>query len=165
MRASQSRAEEKEMWAFPPMLLRVLARPNLSQSPPMLTIEPSGSDLQRVPCVWMRGGTSKAAFFHASSLPADRAARDRLLLAAMGTPDARQIDGIGGGTPLTTKIAIIAPSTAPGAEIDYLFGQVVIGEDRVDYAPTCGNILAGVGPYAIEQGLVPAHDPETIVRI
>ncbi len=127
--------------------------------------EPCRSDLVEVPCVWMRGGTSKAAFFHAGSLPGDREARDRLLLAAMGTPDARQIDGIGGGTPLTTKIAIISASTDRQADVDYLFGQVAIGESRIDYSPTCGNILAGVGPFAIEQGLVEAQDPETVVRI
>lgn len=122
-------------------------------------------DLTRIACVWMRGGTSKAAFFRAQDLPANPERRDRLLLAAMGTPDARQIDGIGGGTPLTTKIAIISTSGDDRADIDYLFGQVVIGEDRIDYAPTCGNILAGVGPYSIDQGLVPAEDGETIVRI
>jgi len=133
--------------------------------PPMPRVESSRSDLVEIPCVWMRGGTSKAAFFHAGSLPGDRDARDRTLLAAMGTPDARQIDGIGGGTPLTTKIAIISASKDGQAVVDYLFGQVVIGENRIDYSPTCGNILAGVGPFAIEQRLVPADDPETTVRI
>lgn len=123
------------------------------------------SDLLRIPCVWMRGGTSKAAYFRADVLPATAAARDRILLAAMGSPDARQIDGIGGGTPLTTKLAIISPSAHRPGEIDYLFGQVVIGEDRIDYSPTCGNILAGVGPFAIEQGLVPATDGVTNVQI
>lgn len=122
-------------------------------------------DLTRIPCVWMRGGTSKAAYFKASSLPADPVARDRLLLAAMGAPDHRQIDGIGGGTPLTTKIAIISPSADDRADIDFLFGQVVIGEGRIDYSPTCGNILAGVGPFAIDQAMVSAVDPETVVRI
>jgi 4-oxalomesaconate tautomerase len=111
----------------------------------------------------MRGGTSKGAFFLASDLPPDAAARDRLLLAAMGHGDARQIDGIGGGSPLTTKVAIISPSAS--ADVDYLFGQVVAAESRIDYAPTCGNILAGVGPFAIEHGLVAARDPRTEVRI
>ena len=111
----------------------------------------------------MRGGTSKGAFFLASELPADRGERDRLILAAMGHGDARQIDGIGGGTPLTTKVAIISPSA--WADVDYLFGQVVATESRIDYGPTCGNILAGVGPFAIERGLVAARDPETRVRI
>jgi 4-oxalomesaconate tautomerase len=118
-----------------------------------------------IPCVLMRGGTSKAAFFLADDLPADPARRDRLLLAAMGHGDTRQIDGIGGGHPLTTKIAIVSASTSPGVDVDYLFAQVVAAESRIDVAPTCGNILAGVGPFAIEQGLVAAGSPETEVRI
>jgi 4-oxalomesaconate tautomerase len=115
----------------------------------------------------MRGGTSKGAFFLAGDLPSDPAARDSLILAAMGHGEPRQIDGIGGGTPLTTKVAIVSPSAAPNglADIDYLFGQVVATESRIDYAPTCGNILAGVGPFAIERGLVAARHPETEVRI
>jgi 4-oxalomesaconate tautomerase len=123
------------------------------------------SGLKATPCVWMRGGTSKAAFFHASDLPSDPARRDPLLLAALGSPDARQIDGIGGATPLTTKIAVVAPHQGERAEVDYLFGQLVIGEHRIDWAPTCGNILAAVGPFAIEQGLVPIQGDETRVRI
>jgi 4-oxalomesaconate tautomerase len=113
----------------------------------------------------MRGGTSKAAFFRAEELPADRAERDRWLLAAMGHGDARQIDGLGGGSPLTTKVAIVSASADPRADVDYLFAQVVAAESRVDTAPTCGNILAGVGPFAIEQGLVAATSPRTAVRI
>ncbi len=123
------------------------------------------SGLQALPCVWMRGGTSKAAFFHAADLPADPASRDRLLLAAMDGSDLRQIDGIGGAHPLTTKIAIISPSSRDDADIDYLFGQLVIGANRIDYAPTCGNILAGVAPFALEEGLLPCSDGETRVRI
>lgn len=123
------------------------------------------SELVRIPCLWMRGGTSKAAVFRAEDLPDDATARDRLLLAAMGGLDARQIDGVGGGTPLTTKIAIVSRSADPLADVDYLFGQVVIGENRIDYAPTCGNILAAVGPFAIERGLIAVQDGETIVRI
>jgi 4-oxalomesaconate tautomerase len=118
-----------------------------------------------VPCVWMRGGTSKGAFFLAGDLPADAGERDALLLAAMGHGEPRQIDGIGGGTPLTTKVAIISPAQDSRADVDYLFGQVVATESRIDYAPTCGNILAGVGPFAIEHGLVPARDGQTEVRI
>src|ERR1700761_307194 len=101
-----------------------------------------------IPCVLMRGGTSKAAFFRAEDLPADRASRDRWLLAAMGHGDARQIDGLGGGHPLTTKVAIVSRSADARADVDYLFAQVVAAESRVDTAPTCGNILAGVGPFA-----------------
>ncbi len=125
----------------------------------------SYSTLRRIPCVWMRGGTSKAAFFHAHDLPTDPTARDALLLQIMGSPDARQVDGLGGGSPLTTKIALVSKSVDDHADINYLFGQVVIGEGRIDYAPTCGNILAAVGPFALEEGLYPAQDGETIVRI
>ena len=113
----------------------------------------------------MRGGTSKAAFFQPDDLPADPALRDALILAAMGHGDDRQIDGIGGGTSLTTKVAIVARSSDPRADVDYLFGQVVATESRIDYAPTCGNILAAVGPFALEQGLVTATGDVTHVRI
>jgi len=118
----------------------------------------------RVPCVMMRGGTSKGAYFLARDLPADPALRDAVLLAAMGS-DARQIDGMGGAHPLTSKVAIVAPSQRPDADVDYLFAQVVVGQPKVDVSPTCGNILAGVGPFAIEQGLVKAAAGETKVRI
>lgn len=128
-----------------------------------VTLSPNG--IRRIPCTWMRGGTSKAAFFHAHDLPADPSERDQMLLKAMGSPDARQIDGIGGATPLTTKIAIISKSTEQGGVIDYLFGQVIIGAGRIDYAPTCGNILAGVAPFAIDEGLITAADGETHVTI
>jgi 4-oxalomesaconate tautomerase len=102
----------------------------------------------------MRGGTSKGAFFVKDDLPADTAARDRVLLAAMGSPDPRQIDGIGGAHPLTSKVAIVSRSTRPDADLDYLFAQVVVDEARVDVSPTCGNMLAGVAPFALERGLV-----------
>ena len=119
----------------------------------------------RIPCMMMRGGTSKGAFFMASDLPADPAARDRVLLAVMGSPDPRQIDGIGGADPLTSKVAIISRSTRQDADVDYLFAQVVVNEARVDFGQNCGNILAGVGPYAIERGLVPAENGSTRVAI
>ena len=119
----------------------------------------------KIRCVMMRGGTSKGAYFLARDLPADAAARDRVLLAAMGSPDARQIDGLGGAHPLTSKVAIISPSQRKDADIDYLFAQVVVNEPKVDISPTCGNILAGVGPFAIEEGLVKAAGGETRVRI
>jgi 4-oxalomesaconate tautomerase len=122
-------------------------------------------DLVSLPCTWMRGGTSKAAFFHAKDLPAEPAARDALILAAMGHAEPRQIDGIGGGHPLTTKVAIVSPSADPRADVDYLFGQVVATESRIDYAPTCGNILSGVGPFALDEGLVPAQQGQSVVRI
>lgn len=126
---------------------------------------PAYHQLKRIPCVWMRGGTSKAAFFHQRDLPADPAARDRVLLAALDGVDPRQIDGIGGGQALTTKIAIIGPASHPEADVDYLFGQLVIGENRIDYAPTCGNILAAVAPFALEEGLLPCQATHSRVRI
>lgn len=118
-----------------------------------------------IPCLWMRGGTSKGAYFLASDLPADPAARDDLLLRIMGSPDARQIDGIGGADPLTSKVAILAPASRPDADVDYLFLQVFVDQALVSDAQGCGNILAGVGPAAIERGLVAVAGDETPVRI
>lgn len=118
-----------------------------------------------VRCMLMRGGTSKGAYFLADDLPKEPKARDRLLLAVMGSPDARQVDGLGGAHPLTSKVAIVSRAAAPGADIDFLFCQVGIDKPLVDTTPNCGNILAGVGPFAIERGLIAAKDPETRVRI
>ncbi|GGO38392.1 hypothetical protein GCM10010991_35610 [Gemmobacter aquaticus] len=118
-----------------------------------------------IPCLWMRGGTSKGAYFLASDLPADPATRDAVLLRIMGSPDPRQIDGIGGADPLTSKVAILSPATRPDADVDYLFLQVFVDQALVSDAQGCGNILAGVGPAAIERGLMPAKDGETPVRI
>lgn len=119
----------------------------------------------RIPCLLMRGGTSKGAYFLASDLPEQPALRDRVLLAVMGSPDGRQIDGIGGGDSLTSKVAIIKPSSRAEADVDYLFAQVLVEEPRVDYGQNCGNILAGVGPFAIERGLVKVTGAITPVRI
>ena len=118
-----------------------------------------------IPCLWMRGGTSKGAYFLAADLPADRAARDALLLRIMGSPDPRQIDGIGGADPLASKVAVIGPASRTDADVDYLFLQVAVGQAVVSDAQGCGNILAGVGPAAIERGLVAAQMGETPVRI
>ena len=118
-----------------------------------------------IPCVMMRGGTSKGAYFLSTDLPADTAARDRILLAVMGSPDPRQIDGIGGADPLTSKVGIISKSSRPGIDVDYLFAQVFVDKALVSTAQNCGNILAGVGPFAIEQGLVRGSDGETRVAI
>lgn len=118
-----------------------------------------------VPCLWMRGGTSKGAYFLASDLPGDEAARDDLLLRIMGSPDKVQIDGIGGADPLTSKVAVLSPSSRADADVDYLFLQVFVDQPRVSGAQGCGNILAGVGPAAIERGLVAAADGETVLRI
>ena len=123
------------------------------------------SDLIGIPCIFMRGGTSRGPFFKADDLPQDPAARDRVLLAAMGSPDVRQIDGLGGADTLTSKVAIVSKSTRPGVDVDYLFAQVDIGKPIVDTNPSCGNMLAGVAPFAIETGLFPAQDGETRVMI
>lgn len=113
----------------------------------------------------MRGGTSKGAYFLAKDLPRERARLEQVLLAVMGSPDPRQIDGIGGADPLTSKVAIVGPASRSDADVDYLFAQVVVGESRVDFNQNCGNILAGIAPFAIERGLVPVVDGETRVRV
>ncbi len=118
-----------------------------------------------IPCLFMRGGTSRGPYFLAEDLPADTATRDRVLLAAMGSPDLRQIDGLGGADTLTSKVAVVSKSTRPGVDVDYLFAQVDIAKPLVDTAPSCGNILAGVAPFAVETGLVPAQDGETRVMV
>lgn len=115
--------------------------------------------------MWMRGGTSKGGYFLASDLPQDTAARDALLLRIMGSPDPRQIDGMGGANPLTSKVAVVKPSEREGVDVDYLFLQVFVDKAIVTDAQNCGNILAGVGPFAIERGVVPAKDGTTDVRI
>jgi len=118
-----------------------------------------------IPCAVMRGGTSKGLYFMASDLPADEEARKSVLLAAMGSPDDRQIDGMGGAHPLTSKVAIVSPSAREDADVDYLFVQVVVDKAEVSTAQNCGNILAGVAPFAIETGLVGIAGDTTDVRI
>nr|KGA07684.1 MAG: prpF family protein [actinobacterium acMicro-1] len=118
-----------------------------------------------VPAALMRGGTSKGLFFVAGDLPHDIAARDRFLLAAMGSPDVREIDGVGGGHPLTSKVAVVSASERPGIDVDYLFLQVWPDRAEVSDQQNCGNILAGVGPFAIERGLVSATGDLTPVSI
>lgn len=115
--------------------------------------------------MWMRGGTSKGGYFLASDLPEDEAARDALLLGVMGSPDPRQIDGMGGADPLTSKVAVVSRSQHSGVDVDYLFLQVFVDRAEVTDAQNCGNILAGVGPFAIERGLVEAQEGETPVSI
>lgn len=118
-----------------------------------------------VRCAVLRGGTSKGLYFLADDLPADRAARDRFLLAAMGSPDPREIDGMGGGHPLTSKVAVVSKSERPGIDVDYLFLQVWPDRAEVSDQQNCGNILAGVGPFAIERGLVAPSGETTPVSI
>jgi 4-oxalomesaconate tautomerase len=121
--------------------------------------------LTGIPATLMRGGTSKGLYFDARDLPTARADRDALLLAAMGSPDPRQVDGVGGAHPLTSKVAVIGPATRPDADVDYLFLQVVVDRAEVSDAQNCGNILAGVGPWALEHGLLPVAGEVTPVRI
>jgi 4-oxalomesaconate tautomerase len=123
------------------------------------------SDLTAVPCMLMRGGTSRGPFFLESELPADPRLRDRVLLAAMGSPDKRQIDGLGGAHPLTSKVGIVRPSTTPGVDLDFLFAQLQPDRDMVDTSPNCGNMLAAVLPFALERGLLPIQAPATTARV
>ena len=118
-----------------------------------------------IPCMLFRGGTSKGIYYLDRDLPADPAAREQALLRIMGSPDSRQIDGVGGAHPLTSKVAIVKKSEREGIDVDYLFVQVVVDEARTSTAQNCGNILAGVGPFAIEAGLVEARDGETLVSV
>ena len=118
-----------------------------------------------IPCMLMRGGTSKGPFFLASDLPSDTHARNQALLTIMGSPDARQIDGIGGAHPLTSKVAIVSPSVRQDTDVDYLFLQITPETDVISDSQNCGNMLAAVGPFAIEQNLVSAEDGETTVRV
>jgi 4-oxalomesaconate tautomerase len=118
-----------------------------------------------VPVMWIRGGTSKGGYFLKGDLPADHAARDAFLLRAMGSPDLLQIDGMGGADPLTSKVAVVSKSARSGIDVDYLFLQVFVDTALVSDQQNCGNILAGVGPFAIERGLVSAAEGETRVSI
>lgn len=118
-----------------------------------------------IPCVLMRGGTSKGPYFKSTDLPENPRLRERVLLAAMGSPDARQIDGIGGADTLTSKVAIVGPSEVEGCDVDYLFAQVSVDRAFVDTSPSCGNMLAGVGPFAIEAGMVAAANGQTTVSV
>ncbi|MDR1534223.1 MAG: 3-methylitaconate isomerase [Planctomycetota bacterium] len=125
----------------------------------------ANSELEAIPCSIWRGGTSKAVFLLENDLPVRPEERDRVILSIFGSPDARQIDGLGGADPLTSKLAVIGPASRAGADIDYTFGQVDIRRPFVDYSSNCGNISSAVGPFAIVQGLVRAAEPVTTVRI
>ncbi len=120
-----------------------------------------------IAAAWMRGGTSKGLFFRGDVLPADARARDRLMLRAIGSPDpfGRQMDGVGGATSSTSKVVIVSKSARPDCDVDYLFGAVAIDAPLIDYSGSCGNLVAAVGPFAIEEGLVAAHEGVTTVRI
>lgn len=116
-------------------------------------------------CTIMRGGTSKGIFFHRNDLPKDETLRDKIIRRVFGAPDLREIDGLGGADPLTSKVAIIGPSTRDDCDVDYLFGQVNMAEPMIDWKSNCGNLFAAVGPYAIDEGLIDAVAPVTRVRI
>jgi 4-oxalomesaconate tautomerase len=118
-----------------------------------------------IPCLFLRGGTSRGPFFRASDLPADVATRDRVLLAVMGSPDARQIDGLGGADPLTSKVGIVRPGGKPGIDLEFLFAQVAVKEALVDTTPNCGNMLAAVVPFAIESAMIAARGDVTTLRV
>jgi 4-oxalomesaconate tautomerase len=118
-----------------------------------------------VPCLFMRGGTSKGPFFNAADLPADQAHRDRVLLAIMGSPDKRQIDGLGGAHPLTSKVGIVSRSSTPGVDLDFLFAQLQPDKDTVDTTPNCGNMLAAVVPFALQTGMLQAQSDTTTLRV
>lgn len=120
---------------------------------------------KKIPCVYMRGGTSKAVFFHDEDLPKDVAERDKVILSAFGSPDRRQIDGMGGANTSTSKVAVIKKSDRPGIDVDYDFGQVDVNAPIVGKTMNCGNISSAVGPYAIDEGLVEALEPMTEVHI
>ncbi len=118
-----------------------------------------------IPCLFMRGGTSRGPFFDAADLPADIPARDRVLLAVMGSPDRRQIDGLGGAHPLTSKVGIVRRSAAAGVDLDFLFAQLQPDKDTVDTTPNCGNMLAAVVPFALETGLATPQGDTTTLRV
>ncbi len=118
-----------------------------------------------IPCLFMRGGTSRGPFFNETDLPADVPTRDRVLLAVMGSPDRREIDGLGGGHPLTSKVGIIRRGTRPGVDLEFLFAQVVPDKPVVDTTPNCGNMLAAVVPYALETGMVRAQGETSTFRV
>ncbi|WP_170006085.1 2-methylaconitate cis-trans isomerase PrpF family protein [Bacillus fonticola] len=123
------------------------------------------TSLTKIPCVFMRGGTSKGIVINKKHLPSNQAERDKLILRIYGSPDQRQIDGLGGGTPVTSKVALIEESNDEHIDIVYTFGQVSITKDEIDYKPTCGNISTAVGLYAVEEGFCELKEPWTVVRI
>jgi hypothetical protein len=139
--------------------------PNLAAAPAVWPRAIEIGDQLAFPAVLMRGGTSKGAFLKPEDLPQLENLRDRVILAAYGSPDPRQVDGVGGANPLTSKLAIVSASQRDDADVDYLFGQVRIGEPVIDYSGTCGNLLSAVGPFALDEGVVAANEPTTRIRI
>jgi 2-methylaconitate cis-trans-isomerase PrpF len=122
-------------------------------------------DFRKIPCIIQRGGTSKGVYFHENDLPESLHLREKVILSVFGSPDIRQIDGLGGADPLTSKVAIVGPSERDDADVNYTMGQVSINESLIDFTGNCGNISSGVGPFAIDEGLVTVKEPQTVVRI
>ena len=122
-------------------------------------------DFRKIPCVIQRGGTSKGVYFHEKDLPENPQLREKVILSVFGSPDIRQIDGLGGADSLTSKAAIIGPSKRDDADVNYTMGQVSITESLIDFTGNCGNISSGIGPFAIDEGLVTVEEPQTVVRI
>ena len=122
---------------------------------------------RRIRAVFVRGGTSRALIFHHRDLPGDREAWNPIFLAALGSPDpnGRQLDGLGGGISSLSKVAVVGPATRADADVDYTFGQVEVTRAAVDYRGNCGNISSAIGPFALDEALVPAREPDTVVRI
>ncbi len=118
-----------------------------------------------IPCLLMRGGTSKGPFFNEADLPSDLSLRDQVLLSVLGSPDKRQIDGIGGAHPLTSKVGIVRKSAVPGVALDFLFAQLQPDKDTVDTTPNCGNMLAAVVPFALETGMIEAQGDQSTYRV
>ena len=137
----------------------------LHNQPLAMLIENDDADLRALPCMLMRGGTSRGPFFLESDLPSDPAIRDRVLLAVLGSPDRRQIDGLGGAHPLTSKAGVVRPSTTPGVDLDFLFAQLQPEGDTVDTMSNCGNMLAAVVPFALERGILAAQGATTTARV
>jgi 4-oxalomesaconate tautomerase len=145
------------------LLVNVLACKTIQQ--PTDNQKLTNLELRRVPCTYMRGGTSKGPFFDKRELPANKKDRDSIILKVMGSPDHNQIDGLGAAVTVASKVVMAEPSKRPNIDVDYLFAQVDIDNPIVDTLPPCGNMMAGVGPFAIEKGWVKATIPETRVRI
>ena len=135
-------------------------------SPPPFLVEGIRRKRHVLPATWMRAGTSKGLFIHRKYLPSQQELWSPWILAAMGSRngDPRQLNGIGGATSTTSKVAIVSPSQTPGIDVEYTFAQVAVGKQKVDYSGNCGNIASGVGPFAVEEGIVKAKPGQNSVR-
>jgi 4-oxalomesaconate tautomerase len=162
---SKLERQEGQKATRPVVRLSILGSSKPDDFPAMRIPDDLDADLRPLPCMLMRGGTSRGPFFLESDLPQDRVARDRVLLSVMGSPDRRQIDGLGGAHPLTSKVGIVRPSTTPGVDLDFLFAQLQPEADTVDTTPNCGNMLAAVLPFALERGIIEVRGGTTTARV